>query len=70
MSKRTVRAIKAENGLLKLLEAVELPAGQEVSVTIEIPEVQSGQSSSKLPIRNLGPMKQPIDRDSLYADLV
>ena len=70
MSKRTVRAIKADDGHLKLLESVDLPTNQEIFVTLDIPEDHVARGQPKLPVRDLGPMKMPIDRDAIYADLI
>jgi hypothetical protein len=71
MAKRTVRAVKAADGHLELLEHVDLPQGQVIPVTLELPdETRLATAPSDLPIRDLGPVKGALTRDEIYADLI
>lgn len=69
MSRRTVRAIRADDGRLELLEPVDLPRHLEITVTLEIADEPQSGVVRELPTRKLGVPKVPITRDVIYADL-
>ena len=69
MARRMVRAVRADDGHLQLLEAVELP-DREITVTLDLPEDETTAATRvpRLPVRDLGPMKAMPTRDELYGD--
>jgi hypothetical protein len=70
MTRRTIRAVPQEDGRLELLEHVELPKGQVISITLDVLEQERDEASRVvLPTRKLGAPKLPVTRDEIYADL-
>ncbi|MBI5479965.1 MAG: hypothetical protein HY906_13955 [Deltaproteobacteria bacterium] len=70
MSKRTVLAVRHQDGHLELLEPIDLAVGAEVAVTLDIPEeAPVAAPGPLLPTRSLGPMKTELTRDVIYDDL-
>ena len=68
---RNVRAIRHEDGHLKLLDPVELPRDTVITVVLDLPDAQQPPTVHRgLPIRDLGPMKGTVTRDEIYGDLL
>lgn len=66
---RSVRAVRHEDGHLKLLDPVELPPGKVIRVTLDLPEpADMTQPRIGLPVRDLGPMKGHVSRDEIYGE--
>lgn len=66
---RSVRAVRHEDGHLKLLDPVELPSGRVIQVTLDLPEATSdAQPRVGLPVRDLGPMRGHVSRDEIYGE--
>ena len=71
MTKRTVQAVRAADGHLKLLEEVSLPPGTPITVTIELPDsADAKEHAALLPTRSLGALRGRLSRDEIYDDLV
>ncbi len=66
---RSVRAVRHEDGHLKLLDHVELPSGTVIQVTLDLPEPSEvARCRVGLPVRDLGPMKGSVNRDEIYGE--
>ena len=70
MSRRTVRAVRHEDGHLELLDPVKLPPGTKVSVTLDVAEEAPPRKRPTLPVRKLGPLRESLSRDEIYGDPV
>jgi hypothetical protein len=67
---RNVRAIRHEDGHLKLLDPIELPRNTVFTIAFDLPEATEPSAERRgLPVRDLGPMKGSVSRDEIYGDL-
>jgi hypothetical protein len=67
---RNVRAIRHEDGHLKLLDAVDLPRDTVITVQLDLPDATEPSGARRgLPVRDLGPMNGSVTRDEIYGDL-
>ncbi len=66
---RSDRAVRHEDGHLKLLDPVELPSGTVINVTLDLPEPSEIERTRVgLLVRDLGAMKGRISRDEIYGE--
>jgi hypothetical protein len=71
MTTRTVRATRASDGHIQLLEPVDLPGGVVFTVVLEVADVATNeQQPLTLPVRRLGRTRAALTRDEIYDGLV
>ena len=68
MTKQTIRAIQCEYGYLELLDPVELPKGQVITVTFGALEDMRPDPEVRLPEPRPGSVKGALTRDEIYED--
>lgn len=59
--------VKVRDGVLEPADKVDLAEGEEVTVTIDLPEPPSGRNRHTLATWDLG-VKEPLTRHDIYDD--